>query len=417
MFLTLSKIIFIIFIFYTSWFQKRYFSVPNLLLVLGLGMVVLLFMHKYKTANSLRLSVPKPLILWILFALYCLFTGVLLTSGSGHFITSWITYIQILAMIFYVVNVSMMEKSNKFFVKVYFALSFVYLMTMILDGFVTRQGRLYLSEASNPNSDGMLLFAGMFCLLMLINKKKVYQIAAGLIASFVYMYVIIQTGSRKSFLIAFLFLFMWIVLNFRALFAQLKASQKISLFVVAGVILFASIVQIIPQFLQSALYSRLVTRGILISDDEARSLMYKEAWQFYLDNPLFGIGFKQFEIRSSLHTYSHSTYAEIISTTGTFGTMLYFSSYILVIYNLLRIWRRGRNDQANDALQYLLLMACMLILATGVIHFYSIQDNVMFAMMISFNEINRRNPQMADKAAKAYAFKVNYPSIMERTRL
>ena len=41
------------------------------------------------------------------------------------------------------------------------------------------------------------------------------------------------------------------------------------------------------------------------------------------------------------------------------------------------------------SLQYLILMATMLALGIGVIHFYNITDNIMFALMISFYQVEK----------------------------
>lgn len=390
MILLFSKALYLLFVFYTNWFQKRYFSISNLPLVLGSGMIVFLLSHKFIMTKKLKFNVPKPLTLWVIFAIYCLVSGVFVTSGSSQFLSSWITYLQVLILVFYIINVSMMERTNKFFVTSMFALSLVYLITMLVDGFVTKQGRLYFSETSNPNSDGMLLFAGMFCLLMLLNRKKLMHVAVGLIIVSVYMYVIIQTGSRKSFLISLFYLFCWLIFSFRSIFTGLKPFQKIILFIMSCTIIYLSVSIIVPLFFESSLYTRLLTRGMLISDEQARSAMYQEAWQMFLAKPLFGVGFKQYEVLSSFRTYSHSTYAEIIATTGIIGTVIYFFPYFLISINLIRILKDGTGTQSSSTVQYLLFMASMLILATGVIHFYSIQDNIMFALMISFYEIEKR---------------------------
>jgi len=140
-----------------------------------------------------------------------------------------------------------------------------------------------------------------------------------------------------------------------------------------------------PFFVNSSLYWRLSERGFLISNDKARSGMYIEALKFFYDNPLFGIGFNHYRLLSIYQSYSHSTYAEILSTTGLIGSIIYFIPYLIIIYNLYSIYKKQKATVASlKSIQFLVLMFVMLVLGTGVIHFYNIRDNIMFALMISF---------------------------------
>ncbi|HOA81760.1 MAG TPA: O-antigen ligase family protein [Defluviitaleaceae bacterium] len=251
-------------------------------------------------------------------------------------------------------------------------------------------GRLALSENSNPNNDGLTLFYGVFCFLMLLDTKKINRLLLSLGLIGLFSYTIILTGSRKSFMALVILLFLWFFLVFRRYWKLYSLPQKIILLLVAVIISSIAMSQFISILLDSTLFKRLIEGGYSISSDKTRSGMYQEAIKFFIDNPLCGIGFNHYRLLSRYQTYSHSTYAEIISTTGIIGTLIYFLPYIIIIYNLFLLYIRKKGTMTSlKSLQYLILMATMLALGIGVIHFYNITDNIMFALMISFYQVEK----------------------------
>lgn len=384
MLLRLSKFLYILFIFYIGWFQKVFFSIPRMPLILGAGMIAILLLHK-SSENNLKVLITEPLFIWIIFALYVLFAGLLVASDKGHLVSSWLTYVQTLAMIFYIINVSKIEGNNNFFIKSYLIFSLIYMLTMLFWGYDAPGGRLYLSASSNPNGDGLTLLAGVFCTLILIEGNSLKRILPSLGLVGLFAYTIILTGSRKSFIVVLILIILWFILSFRDNWKGLTLSKKITMLVFLILGGFVVVYYLLPVFYDSTLYWRLTNKGFTIGSDQARSGMYKEALSMFFNNPVFGVGFNHYRILSVYRTYSHSTYAEIISTTGIIGTLIYFSGYLVILKNLVAIYFRKRGSMASDkAVQYLILFLSMLVLGTGVIHFYGIQDSMLFALMISF---------------------------------
>src|SRR5690554_2249836 len=357
----LSRLFFILFIFYTGWFQDLFFQIPRMPLILGLGMIILLVLYKISAKENNTFVLPKPISIWLFFSYYALLSGLFVASDKSHLINSLFTYIQILVMVFYIVNISIMEKDNKFFIKSYFIYSVIYMFTMLFWGVGAKGGRLALSENSDPNGDALTLLYGVFCLLTLLDTKKLYQILFSLGLIGLFSYTIILTGSRKSFVALVFLLLLWFVLIFRGYWKIYSLGKKAILLLVIVIISYTAVSQLVSIFLESTLYWRLIEGGYTVSSDTTRSGMYQEALQFFHENPLFGVGFKHYELLSRYQTYSHSTYAEIISTTGIIGTLLYFSAYIIIIYNLFLLYKRTRVTMTSlKSLQYLILMATML---------------------------------------------------------
>ncbi|OJF90273.1 hypothetical protein AX762_11760 [Alkalibacterium sp. 20] len=144
--------------------------------------------------------------------------------------------------------------------------------------------------------------------------------------------------------------------------------------------------------------------AITFSSDDKRIGMYQEVVNVFQNSPIFGIGFDNYRLTSLYQTYSHSTYAEVLATTGLIGSIIYFIPYLIIFSNLSLVYYKNRtNKEGLLSLQYLLLLLVIIALGTGVIHFYGIRDTFAFSWMISFYYIekkklrNRRNIIASDK--------------------
>lgn len=380
----LSKVLFVLFLFYIGWFQDVFFQIPNMPLLLGAGMIIVLLLHKLAVSKTASLVIPKPISIWLIFLFYCLLSGLFVAYDKSHLVSSLLTYFQTIAMMVYIINVSAIEEGNRFFLKTYLIYSIVYMCTMLFWG-IESKGRLALSASSNPNGDGMTLLLGVFCLLYFMDTKKLSRliITFGLIALFTY--TITLTGSRKSFMGLALLLVLWLVLAFKDYWKAYSMNKKILSLIIIGIVFATAIYWFLPVFYESTLFSRLIEGGYTIASDQTRSGMYQEALGFFYKNPFVGVGFNHYRVLSIYRTYSHSTYAEIISTTGLIGTLIYFSAYAVIIQNLFRVYIKAKGTkEAVKSLQYLILMTVILALGIGVIHFYGIRDSMMFALMIAF---------------------------------
>lgn len=388
----MSKVVFVVFLFYIGWFLDVFYAIPNLSLILGSGMIILLILSIMLSSKKASLVITCPVYIWLIFVLYVLISGVFVAKYTNHLINSIFTYVQTLALIIYIVNISVNEKNNKFFLKSYTVYSMTLMVTMLFWGYIGVDGRSRLSASSNANGDALALLYGIFCILILFNSKKMsrFILLMGMIG--LYIYSILLTGSRKAFLAAMVLILLWFVFIFKNYWMGYSSKNKILSIFILFVILATLMIIFIPDFLESTTYMRLTGKGYSLFGDETRSGMYKEAYNFFYNNPFFGIGFDHFRLLSSYGVYSHSTYAEIISTTGIIGTIIYFSAYFSIIYNLIKIYiKKKGNDISIISLQYLVLMLVMLALGFGVIHFYRINDSIMFALIISFYYTEKTN--------------------------
>ena len=71
----LSKVLFVLFLFYLGWFQNVFFQINHMPLILGLSMIVVLILHKMETTRRIAFVIPKPVSVWLMFLFYALLSG------------------------------------------------------------------------------------------------------------------------------------------------------------------------------------------------------------------------------------------------------------------------------------------------------------------------------------------------------
>jgi O-antigen ligase len=387
MFLKLAKFSYLFFIFYIIWIQNAFYAINNAPLILGISMMGFLLLHIMNSNGKFYTLKQKPVLVYFIFSFYILFTGYIVAVNKTLLISSVLTFFQIVLMMIFIIEVSIREKSTSFFLKSYTVLAIVYAINLVFWGF-DNGGITTISPTSNPNGDGLILLFGIFCLLMLLDNKYPIRFIAFYVAVGFLFYAIVLTGSRKSFLFAILLVLLWLIFVFKYHWMLSSFMKKMLLSFLIMISFGIVATEFLPLIFDSALYTRL--SGGLTGGDQIRKAMYSTALEYFYSNPIVGIGFNQFKELSPWKTYSHSTYAEIISTTGIIGSILYFIPYFFIIYNLLSIYRNEKQTTINaQALFYLILMAVMLALGTGVIYFYDIISNIMLALMISFYLIQK----------------------------
>lgn len=389
----LSKVTFVLFLFYLGIFQDIFFQIPNALLLFGVSMFVLLLLHKGMTTNNLTLVIPMPTRVWIFFAFYSLFVGFFVAVNPSILVSSLMTYVQTLFLMIYIVDISVQEKSNLFFIKTQAVYSTIYMILMLTIGTEEfSRGRLSLSSGSNPNSDGLTLVLGIFCiLLLLVESKKVTTLCFSFLIIVLKIYTIILTGSRKSFILVLIMTALWLIIVFRKQLKLLPAKKRALLLFASIMIFLIGVNYMYPIFQESLVHERLNSDGgaSLVT---ARYNWASEAIRLFRDSPLVGVGFNHYRVLSSHGTYSHSTFLEIIANSGLIGTILYFSSIIIMGYHLVKLYFTDKRSQSSlFTLQYLLLLVIWMILATNVIIFYGIRDSIALSYIISYYVVEENN--------------------------
>ena len=382
MHLKLAKVFFVLLLFYTAWFQTAVMQIPHMLLVSGSIMMLMLFLHYWQNEVKLLKALTMEAGFWLLFVLTSFFSGIFIAPDISVLLSSVSTLFQFYLVFIAVLIIADGDQSIDFFITIYLILSLLTAVTFLFIGGNYRHGRMSIGDL-NPNTLGTILSNGVFCALYLFNTEKKLTPVISLSSIVLFSFVIIQTGSRRPFISASLLIVFWVVFVLSDVLSSLSTAKRIliiSTLVVA--ILFAFFI-LVPLFTGSLLLERLI--NLQEVGNPIREAMYVEAIDFFLANPVLGIGFNQFRLLSAFQLYSHSTYGEVLSCTGIVGALTYFSVYFVIIYKLVRILRLKIDKVTTQkAKLFGILMIALIFNGVAMIHFYSIQSMVMFGIIIAF---------------------------------
>jgi O-antigen ligase len=193
---------------------------------------------------------------------------------------------------------------------------------------------------------------------------------------------VISSGSRKGFIgVAILILF-WFLLTY------LKELRKRPLLVIVmlwGIValgVFAAysmrntvLMQRFSQFNKETTASS--TGG------GTRLLMIEESIRFTASHPVLGLGLDNFQVYSVVGLYSHNNYAEVFSSTGIPGGILYYLIYVIIFYRLHKVSKFSLSpSQRNVVTIFKCLMLLRLVLDLGVVSYYSKINWIFMAIII-----------------------------------
>ena len=373
-----GKILFLIFLLYTSWFRERY-GVHQIFLygpVILLSLIVLLDMYLKK--RIVFKNFPENLKMYFILAAYSIIAGVITAPNKVACISSIITFFAYSVVCFDVYYISMINGS------IQWILNMLVFCGMVCSYFVLFHGVIYrtsgvnaitLGKDNNPNYLGMVILVSLFSLICnygYISK----HIGAALVLVAVFSLTIALTASRKNFLCLSVLLIGWILLYINTLregsdksaMHQIKLKNFIYIIVLIVATIIGSVLAI-EHFSGSSIYLKFlksITNGEGVG---SRILLYKEAWQMFLQHPILGVGFDQYRVYSSIGKYSHSTYAEILSCLGIVGFAIFFVPiFRMYISMILRLIKHRKN---NYTLAIAIIMFTVeLIIAFGQIFIY-----------------------------------------------
>lgn len=385
----ISKVLYFLLVIYYGWFQIVQFQIPNILLILGIGIMAFIILDALNNRINLLKSLTIEISSWIIFAFTSLFFGMIVASNQDYLFDGISTYFQFLILMFSVIYISSRENNINFFMNVFIFLAVISALTTIFRGFNYGGGRMSMGINNNPNSLGITMAIGICCVLYKINFNKFFHSITSSLIILLFIYVTLLTGSRKSFLSVALLVIVWVIFiankDFKASgFAGLMKGI-LSLSVLIGISYFV----LYPYLKNSLMLSRLV--DLFKSGDETREGMYKVAFYLFEKSPFIGIGFNNYQAMTRYDTYSHSTYAEALACTGLIGCIFYFYPYLLILRNyFILIFNKEIDDLLLKQARVMFAMFLILLfLGIGVIHFYSMTSSIAFGMLIAYYKITK----------------------------
>lgn len=197
------------------------------------------------------------------------------------------------------------------------------------------QGRLSISLTAHPNYLGLIAFGLLMCSLMVQSRL----LAACMIA--VNVTAIIASESRGSLVAACLGVLVFFTVKItrahkgRAAFALTAISLAVALIL----IVYRDVIEV---SVSSLLFLNDKYRGIG-TGFTGRLDAWHEAFDLFLSNPWFGVGFRMHEQYMTTLSSAHNGYLSLLAEVGLFGSLS------LLFLTSFAYWRLLRNALRGDA--------------------------------------------------------------------
>ena len=188
-FLILSKLFYATFLVYYGWFQMVFFTIPNMSLLLGSAMVLFILFHSLTHKMPILKGITIELLIWGFFIVTSLATGIIVAANVGLLLSSLFTFLQYLIMIFGMTYISSKEKKIDFLINIYVIFAIICSLTTIFSGYRYSSTRITMSEATNPNTLGMIMVIGLFCILFKLDFKRITRTVFHIIIMFMFIYI------------------------------------------------------------------------------------------------------------------------------------------------------------------------------------------------------------------------------------
>lgn len=386
--LYLTKIFFSLLLIYLGWFQDVVFKIPIAGTLIGAVITVCLAFHLFNQKKIPVKTVNFELISWSVFVVFAISAGMYIAVNVDIMLSSMFTFIQFLLLNFIMIYISIYDQKIDYFINLFLFLSMLSALTTVFWGVHYISDRISMSYETNPNTLGLIMVIGIFCVFYNMQTSRKVVTFFLIFLLFAFSYVIILSGSRKAFLSAVIIIILWLILKLKTLLVSrrenvIKGIVTLVLTFIIGIFLFNKFV------VDTLLFERLA--NLFDSGDNTRIEMYKESWLLFKDNPLLGVGMENFREVSSFNRYSHSTYAEMIASTGIIGVILYFFPYITMFSQILKLSRSREKKLKYQSNLILIMFGVILFLGIGVIHIYSIYTFYFFGIILSFIAVNNNN--------------------------
>lgn len=382
----------IVCIFYIVWFQ--YVFSENHIILYGsvIGAIVFMILDIIVTKGDFRDICPVGLLINLVMCVYSLATGMWVAKNTELLIRTVKTYTTFSFICIAICYVTKNEGSIDWIANTLISVSILTAFCVIFNGYPYKGYGYVLGPAQNPNYLGVLMDVSLFGLAYKTHKNK-KRIPLYLGTAVVFVFVIVNSGSRKTLLGAAIIMGLWMLPLFRRLWSGAGWGKRIlliagALIAIAGVVYYFTSVYSTTDSFQRM--QRLGTEGELSS--RKRKLYYQFALEYFAEHPFFGIGLNQFGRWNPDHQMAHSTYAEAFADWGTVGCLIYFTPVIIAFISLIRIIIREKDDTYIPRI-VLGLFAMELFLGVGQAWFFEIEHMIAWTLLYYLIDDMIQKPQ------------------------
>ena len=306
---------------YNMWYKWAFREINIVLyatvaIAAGCMLIDLLFIN-----TNEKLVIPYGSVNDLIMCVYSLLTGFFLAISRYALLNSTKTYFSFVLVCITVYYASS-EEGIDWMLKGLIAIAALCAIWTMLYGYYRPGYGMVLSKANNPHTLGLTMDIGLFALAYR-SKFNIKSFSIHLVFALLFLYTIVNCGSRKCLIAATFIIIPWFVLSFREVSKSGKNIDKLFIICILLIFLLFGINYYHNGFTETASYERF--ENIENSEANKTRLNYYElGWEFLLESPAFGIGLGQFSIRNPLGGYSHSTIVEAFASWGLLGGLLYF---------------------------------------------------------------------------------------------
>lgn len=381
-FFSLLRLLIYMIIFYSMYIQIAVKVIPNFMIFLGaicLTSLLLILIINNNNKYSLKF-VSSELIIIILFLIYTLLSGFFVSPNLPIMMNTWISISQA-SIIFILVSYISYNYQNGFkpLINIIMLSAFLLSLSVILFGTETETGRISVGT-TNANLVAYVMNIGFITILFkfkgaIITKRIIY-----IFISFFLILAIVQTGTRQAIIGTYFLLFLYILYCYLPTLPENKNRTIKRIFVplLLILLLYISYIYLLDM---TILGERINSTGYL--GDERRIGYYKYAWEMFNEYPFFGLGLNGFAFYTGM--YSHSTYAELMSSTGIIGTLLYMSVFIILLQKARKLKKICVTAiDKNQARFCQVILLFFLLIGVSTVHFYELFSYILLGVLSGY---------------------------------
>lgn len=365
--------------------------------------IVILFLAGLLTLSSYSIRLTKEFRNLIFFIIYAFFTGLIVAVDHGMIIGKTKFLVESVISGIILLNVTNDENDFRTIVGL-FALGAIILGVYSFFNldylFYSKQGRLSLGEDFNANTYGVMLMYGVWSIVFFLGNDttKIVRMAVIVFLSLLLLYIIIQTGSRKSAIGSLLILVSYAIIVVVGGGASKYSSKVIIIPLFIGLIVFAYF-RYIDDFLEKSetLVYRMRDIG---ASEENRGALILDTLRVWSENPLFGVGIDNNRYHTITKMYAHNSYVEILACTGVFGAIIFFTIFWRMISFLIVKIKKVRQLFANLSEYYLcILILVYLFVCFTQINIYNQTHMFITFFILTFISISSKNNEKSIRSA------------------
>lgn len=341
----------------------------NIYIVLSfIGMLTIVFANLRYATTRVKINGCG---MWLLM-MYCLymFYGTFLLQ-RGTFITTTVLYRFFECMALYIGLTSVVRTDYGRLYQIFVVAALIAIIRMVAkEGSLIISGGVRIGDSLSGNVNGVAFNLGVISMITIwsycIERKKTQ-----VLVSVVLIVFMLLTGSKKALIIIVLDLLLVLAYykNYASTWIKVAIIVSIGVYCIFNVPYLYSIVgSRIESMVATWLYGS--STELYSYSTAMRSLLIREALSFFQDKPIFGGGYNYFYSRTStIYDYSHCNYVELLCSFGVFGTLLFYSRHLSILYHLFRSSQGGIVHDSDISRLALFLVITSLVLDWSAVSF------------------------------------------------